>query len=160
MSVTVSKGPTGTALFTPAGALPNSSVILQALVYPNSGVAFPTGTVQFFDGTTALGSPVALNNAFATLTTTQLTNGTNSITAAYSGDPNFNSSTSSAANVFVGNPDFQIAVNPGNVTVSSGTPGTAKILVNPGPGLGFVGTVSFACSGQPYGTSCSFQPAT
>jgi Bacterial Ig-like domain (group 3) len=107
-----------------------------------------------------MGAPLTLNNAVATLTTTLLSTGANSITAAYSGDSNFNSSTSTAATVFVGNPDFQIAVNPGNVTVSSSTPGTAKILVSPGPGIGLAGAVSFACSGQPSGTSCSFQPST
>lgn len=160
VSVTVTKGPTTTVLFTPTGALPNTPVILQALVFPNSGVAYPTGTVQFFDGTNTLGSTVKLSNEVATLTATQLPNGANSITATYSGDSNFTSSTSAAASVLVGNPDFQIAVNPGNVTLSSAAAGTAKILVSPGPGLGFAGMVSFSCSGQPSGTSCSFQPAT
>ena len=160
VTITVTKGPTATLLSVPTGAPPNTAVVLQAFVYPTQGVAFPTGSVQFFDGTTALGSPVALNDELATLTTTQLSNGANSLTAEYSGDSNFSSSTSPAAAVFVGNPDFQIAVNPGNVTVSSATPGTAKILVSPGPGLGFVGTVSFGCSGQPSGTSCTFQPAS
>jgi large repetitive protein len=160
VSITVTKGPTTTILLTPSGAPPNTAVVLQAVVFPNLGVAFPTGTVQFFDGTTALGAPVTLNNELATLTAIQLPNGANSITAAYAGDSNFNSSTSAAASIFVGNPDFQIAVNPGNVNVSSSTAGTAKILVSPGPDLGFAGSVSFACSGQPSGTSCSFQPAT
>jgi len=160
VSVTVNKGATTTAVFTPTGALPNSSVLLEALVFASLGVASPTGTVQFFDGTTSLGSPVKVNNEIATLTVSLLPNGSNSITAAYSGDSNFNSSTSAATSVFVGNPDFQIAVNPGNVTVSSSTAGTAKILVSPGPGIGLTGGVLFACSGQPSGTSCSFQPAT
>ncbi|MBV8631143.1 MAG: Ig-like domain repeat protein [Silvibacterium sp.] len=160
VTVTVTKGPTNTLLLAPAGALPNTAVVVQAFVFPTQGFAFPTGTVQFFDGTTALGKPVAVVNEVATLTTTQLSNGANSITAQYSGDSNFNSSTSTADSVIVANPDFQIAVNPGNVTVSSSTPGTAKILVSPGPGLGFQGSVSFACSGQPSGTTCSFQPST
>jgi hypothetical protein len=160
VSVTVNKGATTTVVFAPTGALPNSSVLLQALVFASLGVASPTGTVQFLDGTTSLGSPVKVNNEIATLTVSLLPNGSNSITAAYSGDSDFNSSTSAAASVFVDNPDFQIAVNPGNVTVSSSTAGTAKILVSPGPGIGLTGRVLFSCSGQPSGTSCSFQPAT
>ncbi len=159
VSITVTKGPTTTLLLTPSGAPPNTAAVVQAFVFPSLGAAYPTGTVQFFDGTTALGSPVTINSELATINA-QLPNGANSITAVYSGDSNFDSSTSSAATVFVGNPDFQIAVNPGNVTVSASTAGTAKILISPGPGLGFVGTVSFACSGQPSGTSCGFQPAT
>jgi hypothetical protein len=54
-----------------------------------------TGTVTFKDGTTTLGTPVALNSAgVATFATKTLSVGTHSITARYSGDSNFNSSMS------------------------------------------------------------------
>jgi hypothetical protein len=157
-TVTVAKGITQTLLLIPNGAPPNTPVILEAAVFPN-GFATPTGTVQFFAGAQAIGSPVKLQGIVALLTTTQLPNGANSITAAYSGDANFNASTSPASILFIGNPDFQIAVNPGNVTVSAATPGTAAVLLSPGPGLGFSGTVSLTCSGLPSGTTCSVQPA-
>lgn len=157
VSLTVTKGTTQTFLFVPSGALPNSSVFLQALVFPQ-GNAAPTGTVQFMSNAQALGSPVAVVGEIATLTTTQLSAGSDTITAVYSGDGNFNGSTSQAATVFVGNPDFQLAVNPGNVTVSASAPGKSTILVSPGPGLGLVGTLSFTCSGLPAGVLCSFQP--
>lgn len=55
----------------------------------STGTFPPTGTVTFKDGTTALGSPVPLTNAVATITTSSLASGlTHSITAAYSGDAN------------------------------------------------------------------------
>src|SRR5271170_895272 len=114
VSVTVAKGPTQTILFIPSGALPSTSVVLQAIVLPN-GAIDPTGTVQFLDGKTALAPAVQVKDLIATLTTTQLTNGSNSITAVYSGDANFIGSTSGAATLVVGNPDFQISANPGNV---------------------------------------------
>ena len=158
INVSVAKGPTQTILFTPTGALPNSSVVLQAIVLPN-GVFDPTGTVQFFDGKTALGPAVAIKNLIATLTTRQLSTGSNSITATYSGDANFLTSTSAAATVFIGNPDFQISANPGNVTIAGTTPGTTHILLTPGPGLAFSGSVSLACSGLPVGSTCTFVPA-
>ncbi len=158
IGVTVAKGPTQTILFIPSGALPNSSVVLQAIVLPN-GAIDPTGTVQFFDGKIALGNPVQLKSLIATLTTTQLTNGSNSITAAYSGDPNFIGSTSGAATLVIGNPDFLISANPGNVTISGGGPGATNLLLTPGAGLGFVGAVALSCSGLPTGSSCTFQPA-
>lgn len=158
VSLTVTKGATQTFLFAPSGALPNSSVILQALVFPQ-GNAAPSGTVQFMSNAQALGSPVALVDLIATLTTTQLPAGSSAITAVYSGDGNFNGSTSQAVTVFVGIPDFQLAVNPGNVTVSASVPGKSTILLSPGPGLGFFGTVSFTCAGLPTGVSCSFQPS-
>ncbi|HKN76973.1 MAG TPA: Ig-like domain repeat protein [Candidatus Acidoferrum sp.] len=157
ISVTVAKGPTQTILFIPAGALPDSSVVLQAIVLPN-GALEPTGTVQFFTGKTALGIPVQVKSLIATLTTTQLQAGSNSITAVYSGDPNFLGSTSAAATLTVGNPDFQISVNPGNVTISGPGPGSANILLTPGPGVGFVGPVSLSCSALPTGSTCTFLP--
>ena len=54
-----------------------------------------SGTVTFYDGTTALGSPVTPANGIATLSTTSLSVGTHAITAKYSGDTNNESSTSS-----------------------------------------------------------------
>ena len=158
VTVTVAKGSTQTNLFVPPGAPPNSPVTLAAGVFPR-GVAAPTGTVQFFSGTQALGNPVKVQNFFATLTTKQLSNGSNSITAVYSGDANFTGSTSPARILFIGNPDFQIAVNPGNLTVSASAPGATTLLVSPGPGLGFAGTLSFTCSGLPAGIACKLQPA-
>ena len=54
----------------------------------------PTGTVQFKDGGTNLGSPQALNGSgVATFSTSSLTAGIHTITADYSGDPNFIAST-------------------------------------------------------------------
>jgi len=158
INVGVAKGPTETILFVPTGALPNTAVLLQAIVLPN-GTIDPTGTVQFFTGKTALGIPVQVKNLIAGLTTTQLPTGADSITAVYSGDPNFVGSTSGAATLVVGNPDFLISANPGNVTITGSGPGLTNLLLTPGPGLGFFGTVSLSCSGLPLGSSCTFLPA-
>lgn len=158
VTVTVGKGPTQTILFVPTGALPNSSVTLAALIIPTTGLATPTGTVQFYDGSNALGNPVSVIAGEATLTVTQMANGSNTVSATYSGDANFNGSTSTTSIVIIGNPDFQIAANPGDVTVTSSTPGKVNLLLSPGAGLGFFGNVSFSCSGLPTGASCAFQP--
>src|SRR5260370_34326522 len=158
VTVTVAKGITQTLLLVPTGAPPNSPVTLAAAVLPR-GVAAPTGTVQFFSGTRAIGNSVTVQNFFAILTTTQLPNGSNSITAVYSGDANFSGSTSPASILFIGHPVFEIAVNPGNVTVSASTPGTTTLLVSPGPGLGFSGTVSFTCAGLPAVAPCTLHSA-
>lgn len=159
ITVTVNKGPTNAFLFVPTGALPNTNVFLQAIVFPKQGIAVPTGTVQFFDGANAIGAPAQVKNYIATFGTSQLPLGANTITATYSGDSNFEPSTADPVVVFVGNPDFQLSVNPGNLTVSSSAPGTSTVFVNPGPGIGFVGNVTFNCSGLPTATSCSFLPA-
>jgi large repetitive protein len=158
VSVAVAKGQTDTILFIPSGALPNTAVVLQAIVLPN-GAIDPTGTVQFYNGKTALGNPVQVKNLIASLTTTQLSNGSHSITVVYSGDANFAGSTSGAATIIIGNPDFLISANPGNVTITGSGPGTTNILLTPGAGLGFSGPISLSCSGLPIGSSCSFLPA-
>jgi Bacterial Ig-like domain (group 3)/FG-GAP-like repeat len=54
----------------------------------------PTGTVNFLNGTTSLGSSVLNSGGSATFTTSILAAGTQSITAAYSGATDFASSTS------------------------------------------------------------------
>jgi hypothetical protein len=66
-------------------------VNLAATVTPASA----TGTVQFLDGATSLGS-VAVSGGSATLPTSALAAGTHSITAVYSGDANDTASASSA----------------------------------------------------------------
>ena len=73
-----------------------SLVTFTATVTPSAGSGFETGTVQFFDGSTALGSAVALASGAnsVTYTTSALSLGSHSITAVYSGDANFATSTS------------------------------------------------------------------
>jgi len=55
----------------------------------------PTGTTTFYDGETPIGT-ITMVNGIATFTTSTLTVGTHTITAVYSGDSNYNGSTSSA----------------------------------------------------------------
>ena len=61
---------------------------------PRAGT--PTGTVQFFNGTTDLGTPMTLTSGTASYVATSLALGSNSITAVYSGDTNFKGQTSTA----------------------------------------------------------------
>jgi hypothetical protein len=60
-----------------------SSVALLATISSSNTVA---GSVTFYDGTTAIGSPATITNGAATLTTSSLTVGTHAITAKYAGD--------------------------------------------------------------------------
>lgn len=94
-TVTVSSASTTTTLTAaPSSAVFGQAVVLTAtlaVVSPGSGV--PTGTVEFLNGTTSIGS-ATLNAGVATLTTSSLPVGSNAITARYQGDPNFLASTS------------------------------------------------------------------
>src|SRR5581483_3433104 len=83
-------------------SIPNPSVYGQAVTFTASvsaaspGAGTPTGTVNFLDGMTSLGTLTLDASGHATLATNLLTVGTHSITITYSGDGNFNASTSPA----------------------------------------------------------------
>src|SRR6185503_8068156 len=115
--------------------------------------ASATGTVQFWDGPSgtgvALGGPVTLttggscpggNACASTASITTLTAGTHTITADYSGDVGFNSSTATLAG-------GQVVNKKATTTVVSSSPNPSNI----GESVTLTATVS-AASGTPTGT--------
>ncbi len=78
------------------------SLALTALITSQlaGGATGPSGTVTFYDGSTAIGSAPATwyfgNTSQAVLNISTLSIGNHSITASYSGDSNFSSATTSA----------------------------------------------------------------
>ena len=90
------------------------------------GMPLQTGTVDFFDGSTLLGSGTLVAGAYsvsATYTTSTLALGTHSITAVYRGDPFFIGSTSPASVVTIANPGITLSANSAvtmNVSTTSG----------------------------------------
>jgi hypothetical protein len=141
------------------GALPSTQLVAQVL---NTGPALPTGTVQFFDGTTSLGAPVTLapvsGVAQASLQVA-LAPGAHTITASYAGDATYTSSVSAGAAVTVPNSQFAFSGAGGNTsaTISAGQNAVYNLSLAP---QGFVGTVSLACSGAPAGTTCTLSPTS
>jgi streptogramin lyase len=120
----------------------------------------PTGSVTFYDGVTQLGtSPV--NAGSASYTTSSLTVGQHPITAAYSGDSNFTTATSSALTEVI--EDFTIAVASGSsssASTSAGGQATYTLTIAPSGGAALAGAVTLAMSGGPSGATATFQPAT
>jgi hypothetical protein len=124
--------PTGTAV---AG----TSVTLTATATPAV-----SGTVQFFDGATALGAPASMTAGVATLTTTALSTGSHSLTAALTTpDAGYVGATSAplAFEITSAGVPVDPGVTPGNVLggtttwgistyLNAGSPGRA----NPSPG--------------------------
>ncbi len=103
-TVTSSVNPAGLGQFITFTATVTSTV--------SDDTVIPTGTVTFNDGTTALGSPVALDaSGVAKLTTSTLAAGTHSITGAYNGDPNFSKSTGAVSPPQVVNSQPSTATN-------------------------------------------------
>ncbi len=77
----------------------NPSLVGQAVTFTATisivppGAGTPTGTVQFKDGASNVGSPVSISGNQAQLTTSALSAGPHSISAVYGGDSTFGSST-------------------------------------------------------------------
>jgi len=137
----------------PAQAIQGATVTLTASVAPTAGTTLPTGTVAFYSGTTALGT-VSLSNGSATLNVTTLPIGTNSLTASYAGSSVFGPSTSSAVTVTVQQPSFTISAASSTLSVTGGQTATTTLTIT--PVAGFNQTLSYACSGLPSGSSCTF----
>jgi Bacterial Ig-like domain (group 3) len=127
------------------------AVTLSAQVVP-TGSTPPTGTVTFKNGTTGLGTVSVNASGVATLTTTHLPGGSDSLTALYSGDALNGRSTS---------PALTQVVNPATTTMSlTSAPNpslsgkSVKLTATlTGPGGIPTGTVTFSLAGTALGTT-------
>ncbi|MCX5043597.1 Ig-like domain-containing protein [Aldersonia sp. NBC_00410] len=108
---------TTTTLTTPSHATTGVAVSIAATVDP----APAGGTVQFFDGTTAIGDPVAVSGSVATLAHEFATAGTQSITATFNGVKGFAASTAAARTIEVSVP----APDEVRTTITLDAPATA-----------------------------------
>jgi Bacterial Ig-like domain (group 3)/FG-GAP-like repeat len=138
------------------------NVTFNATVTPTSGHGTPTGTVQFMDGTTILGTSTLDSRAAAPYSTMTLSLGNHSITALYSGDIQFVASTSPALiqKVTPLVPDFGLAASPGSTTLPAGS--SASFTIKGTQQNGFTGAIALSCSstGMPAGANCTFRPNT
>ena len=138
---------------------PGTSVTLTATVTSAVTSASPSGTVNFVsNGTTIASAPVNSSTGVATVTLTTLPTGTYSITAIYSGDSGFATSSSATLVVSILAPQYVFANQPTALTVNS--PGSVSATFTLAPISGYVGGVNMACSGLPVNTQCTFIPAT
>lgn len=96
--IRVSAAASATALVSsPTTSTFGQPVTFTATVTSPTGTGTPGGTVAFTDGTTALGTSVALVAGVAKLTTSALTAGSHTIFAAYVGDLSFAASMNSVS---------------------------------------------------------------
>lgn len=84
----------------PSAATQSVSLTANIAATVRGVTAVPTGSVTFLDGSTSLGT-ANLSSGAATLKATALAVGEHTITAQYSGDSNFHSSTSAVLNQLV-----------------------------------------------------------
>ncbi|GAA4481560.1 hypothetical protein GCM10023094_29960 [Rhodococcus olei] len=104
IEVSVDVVDTTTTLNVPGNATTGESVDLWALVKSPENTDAVGGTVQFKDGGTDIGGPIALVDGGAKLAHTFTSAGNHSITAVYSGADGFNGSTGQAKTVTVTDP--------------------------------------------------------
>jgi len=142
----------------------NPSVIGTSVTFTATVTASgpsPTGTLQFFDGANALGGPVSLNTSGGgTYTTSTLSVGKHSITAAYSGDNDTRSSRSPALTqkVISYAGDFSIAVDPTSASLYTGQKAVVDVVI--ASHGGFNQPVELSCANLPAESTCSFSPTS
>ena len=147
--------PSGTAATTtvlnplsaPAGA--HQAVPLSATV-TSAATGSPSGTVTFFANGISLGSGMLNSAGLATMNTSSLAAGPNSIVAQYSGDPNFAAGNSSPLAIVV----TGFAPPPTSLTVTRGQNLVIPMtLYGPAtPAMSF----TLSCSGLPANATCLF----
>lgn len=118
-------------------AVPNPSnfgggVVLTATVTPGvTGYPAPTGTVQFLNGTTVLGTVAVDTDGKATLNVSNLAVGTQTLTATYQGDSNNATSTSTAVSQVVNKASTTVTLTPSTNYVSAAGMVTFTAKVTP-----------------------------
>jgi hypothetical protein len=149
---------TTTTLTSSAQSIPSGQPLtFTATVKGSSG--FPTGSVSFYDSTTLLGTATLTSTGVATFTDT-LSAGTHTVTATYTGDTNFNPSTSAGVTVtittdidfVVGSANESQMVNPG------GKVSYAIVVVSVGGS--YNNPVALTAAGLPAGATATFSPAS
>ena len=135
----------------------SSNVALTSTV--SSSLSTPTGSVDFYDGTTLLGSGT-LASGVATYVTASLAAGTHSITAVYAGDATFLSVTSSVVSQVVTDLTIDVAAaGSPTATVSAGGTATYNLTIAPATGS-VLPAVTLSASGAPTGSTITITPQT
>jgi hypothetical protein len=131
--------PTTTSLSAATNApLAGASDVITITVRPtNQTSATPTGSVAIVVDSTSAGSPIALANGTATYTFSA-NSGSHVITAYYSGDQTFATSTGTIT-IAIAQKSF--VINASSLTVAVGSSGVSTITIT--PLNGYTGTISF-----------------
>jgi hypothetical protein len=138
--------PTVTLSISPTSPTAGQQVTFTATVSGVTGVG-ATGTVQFFDGATAIGSGSAPT---ATYTGTLAPGSSHSLTAVYQGDGNYVKATSNAVPLSVAQAPTTTTVNASTTSATFGQNVTLTITVTPSTvvnGTQPTGTLTFTGAG-------------
>lgn len=131
----------------PSPVAAGQSVTLTATVTPTATYASaPTGTIEFQDGSSALGTSVTLSSTgTATYTSTTLAPGTHSLTAVYSGDSTYPAG-NAAQSLVVNGLTATVKVTPSPTSITTATSLQVTVAVS-GSGATPTGTVTLSGGG-------------
>jgi len=151
--------PTAAVVPTPATIALLTSSSLKATLTGVTGVATPTGTVTFLDGSTTLGTCTlaAGTCSYTDATTAATTFGPHSITISYGGDTNYNTTTSTAATLTV--VDFTlVAVAPTTFTILPGGTVVYSLTELPVGNTTFPNAIALTATGLPSADTLTLTP--
>ncbi|MGR6523970.1 beta strand repeat-containing protein [Rhodococcus erythropolis] len=154
VSVAAADVQTTTALTVPSSAVEQTSVALTANISP----AADGGTVQFKDGGTDIGGPIAVTAGAATLDHTFTTTGSHSITAVYSGTAGFGGSTAQAQTIEISSSALSTTTTlqvPAAAITGTAVDLTATVAPN-----NAVGSVQFKSNGTAIGSPVTVSGGT
>ena len=141
-----------TVTASPTQATSGSSVLLSVVVQAGQGI--PTGTVTFSTATTVLGSANLNATGLATVSTTNLPVGTNTVTASYAANADYSASTGTVSvTVLAPSPiatNLTVTASPTQVT--SGSSVLLSAVVQSGQGIP-MGTVTFSTGATVLGSA-------
>jgi hypothetical protein len=162
LTETIAAAPTSTGLLgVPNPGDVNQTVTLGAVVSVlpvTANIPVTSGSITFYNGSTALGTSQVSANGTANLTTSFAAVGAYNITAVYTGDVDFATSTSAPLTETIVAGDFSISATPTAASIYTGQSTAAQVNVS--SLLGFDQPLAFSCSGLPANATCTFSPAT
>lgn len=163
-AVAISKAPSTLQLASSTASPISDTAFQLTATVASTTTGLPSGGVNFFNGATLLNaSPIAVAaNGQALLNVVNLPVGTMNLTAVYSGDVDFLTSTSAAVAGKVLSPEFSLATQNATPTTVSVIPGqNAQYALNVTPVNNvFVRDVTLTVSGLPSGAEAVFSPST
>ncbi len=139
-----------------------SNVTVTATVTSSAKTPPMTGTFQF-SASNNIGGPVtptlstdANGNQVLTASVTTPLPYPNYVAVTYSGDSNY---LSAVASIFINviQPDFNIGTAAPSLTINAGQSGSTQLTLTPLNNI--PSSVALACNGQPFGATCTFNPA-
>jgi hypothetical protein len=152
---TVQLRPTTDVLTSSATSLSGGQQVTLISLVQYSGPTPPTGSVTFLAGTLAIGTEQVNAAGIATVTALLGDGPTVAVTAVYSGDANYATSTSAITTIAIGPaPDFNMGVTPSTFTLQ--TKAHTPLAITLTSMNNFSDTFALGCAGLPAKATCTF----